>query len=90
MVVGTVVASLKDDRLTGHKLLLVADVDPGGTKRDGSEYVAVDRVGAGTGELVVVVSGSPAARALGEPGMPVDAAIVGIVDRVDTAGEAGA
>ena len=49
--------------------------------------MAVDLVGAGEGEVVVVVRGSPAARAIDLEGVPVDAAIVGIVDAVRASGQ---
>ncbi len=81
-VVGTVVATRKDDRLVGSKLLLVQPVQPGGTPR-GAPLVAVDTVDAGAGEQVLVVSGSSARMAAGMTDRPVDAAIVGIVDSVD-------
>jgi microcompartment protein CcmK/EutM len=80
-VVGTVVATRKDDRLLGSTLLLVRPVDPQG-KVDGGYLVAVDTVDAGFGETVLVVSGSSARMASGMKDRPVDAAIVGIVDTV--------
>ena len=85
-VVGAVVASVKETRLTGTKLLLVQETGGDGAAAAGSPFVAVDLVGAGEGELVLVVRGSPAARALDVPGTPVDAAIVGIVDAVRSGG----
>ncbi len=81
-VVGTVVATRKDERLAGSKLLLVQPVQPDGTPR-GAPLVAVDTVDAGTGERVLVVGGSSARMAEGMTDRPVDAAIVGIVDTVD-------
>ncbi|MCL4845095.1 MAG: EutN/CcmL family microcompartment protein [Acidobacteria bacterium] len=83
-VVGTVVATRKDEKLEGHKLLLVRPVDPGG-EIDGGYLVAVDTVEAGVGETVLVVSGSSARMATGLKDRPVDAAIVGIVDTVSLA-----
>ena len=80
-IVGTVVATRKDPRLESQKLLLVRPVDPAG-KIDGGYLVAVDTVDAGTGETVLVVSGSSARMAAGLKDMPVDAAIVGVVDQV--------
>jgi microcompartment protein CcmK/EutM len=80
-VVGTVVATRKDERLVSNKLLLVRGVDPRG-KADGAYLVAVDTVDAGFGETVLVVSGSSARMASGMKDCPVDAAIVGIVDTV--------
>lgn len=81
-VVGTVVATRKDERLAGSKLLLVQPVQPDGSAR-GAPLVAVDTVDAGVGERVLVVSGSSARMAEGMTDRPVDAAIVGIVDTVD-------
>ncbi len=78
-VVGTVVATRKDPRLEGKKLLIVKPVSPEG--HDESGYVvAVDTVGAGFKETVLVVSGSSARMAEGCKDIPVDTAIVGIVD----------
>ena len=81
-VVGTVVATRKDERLSGTKLLVVRAQDPHG--RDESSYViAVDTVDAGLGDRVLVVSGSSARMASGMKDVPVDAAIVGVVDSVE-------
>jgi ethanolamine utilization protein EutN len=82
-IVGTVVATRKDPRLVSNKLLLVRPVDPYG-KIDGGYLVAIDTVDAGVGETVLVVSGSSARMAAGLKDCPVDAAIVGIVDAVET------
>ncbi len=80
-VVGTVVATRKDPRLEGFKLLVLRYVAPDG--KDESGYVvAVDSVGAGAKETVLVVSGSSARMAEGCKDRPVDASIVGIVDTV--------
>ncbi len=59
-VVGSAVASVKEPRMTGMKLLLVEEAAPDGSS-DGGAYIAADLVGAGEGELVIVVRGSPAA-----------------------------
>jgi microcompartment protein CcmK/EutM len=80
-VVGTVVATRKDERLLGAKLLVVRSIDPAG--RDEAGYlVAVDTVDAGLGDRVLIVSGSSARMASGQKDCPVDAAIVGVVDTV--------
>jgi microcompartment protein CcmK/EutM len=80
-VVGTVVATRKDPRLEGHKLLVIKPVTPDG--KDESGYViAVDTVGAGNRELVFTVAGSSARMADGCKDKPVDCVIVGIVDEV--------
>ena len=81
-VVGTVVATHKDERLVGSTLLLVQPVSPDGEPR-GAQLVAVDTVEAGAAETVLIVSGSSARMAAGLADRPVDAAIVGIVDVVD-------
>ena len=81
-VVGTVVATRKDARLVRSKLLLAQPIDPRG-KAQGNHLVAVDTVDAGFGETVLIVSGSSARMAAGLKDMPVDAAIVGIVDSVN-------
>jgi microcompartment protein CcmK/EutM len=83
-VVGTVVATRKDERLLSAKLLVVRPVSPEG-QLEGTPLVAVDTVDAGTGEMVLVVSGSSARMADGLGQSPVDAAIVGIVDTVSMA-----
>jgi microcompartment protein CcmK/EutM len=81
-VVGTVVATRKDERLLGAKLLIVRTVDPRG-KDEAGYTVAVDTVDAGVNERVLVVTGSSARMASGLKDSPVDAAIVGIVDSVE-------
>jgi microcompartment protein CcmK/EutM len=81
-VVGTVVATRKDPRLEGKKLLVVRPVSPEG-KEEAGYVVAVDTVSAGNRELVICVSGSSARMADGCKDTPVDTAIVGIVDSVD-------
>jgi microcompartment protein CcmK/EutM len=80
-VVGTVVATRKDDRLLGSKLLLVRNIDPRGQDEAGY-LVAVDTVDAGLSDRVLVVSGSSARMAAGLKDCPVDAAIVGVIDTV--------
>ena len=81
-VVGTVVATRKDERLVGAKLLLVRQVDPRG-KDEALFMVAVDTVDAGLNDRVLVVTGSSARMASGLKDQPVDAAIIGVVDTVE-------
>ncbi|HWB17318.1 MAG TPA: EutN/CcmL family microcompartment protein [Vicinamibacterales bacterium] len=81
-VVGTVVATRKDERLVSSKLLVARPMDPSG-KPEGNYLVAVDTVDAGVGETVLIVSGSSARMAAGLKDCPVDAAIVGVVDHVE-------
>jgi len=86
-VVGTVVATRKDPRLEGKKLLicrLIEDPEPNrADEASGDDYVvAVDTVSAGFGERILIVQGSSARMAANCQDTPVDAAIVGIVDIV--------
>ena len=81
-VVGTVVATRKDERLTGAKLLLVRHVDPQG-KDEAAYMVAIDTVDAGPRDKVLIVTGSSARMASGLKDCPVDAAIVGVIDSVE-------
>lgn len=80
-VVGTVVATRKDPRLEGKKLLIVKPVSPEG-KDEGNYLIAVDTVSAGYRETVILVSGSSARMADGCKDTPVDTSIIGIVDTV--------
>ena len=80
-VVGTVVATRKDPRLEGKTLLILKPVSPEGKDEPGY-VIAVDTVSAGYKEKVIAVSGSSARMAEGCKDVPVDTAIVGIVDDV--------
>ncbi len=83
-VVGQAVATVKRPQFEGAKLLLVQPETPEGAPV-GATLLAVDGVGAGVTERVlVVVDGRAAGELLGRRLAPVDAAIVGIVDEVDT------
>nr|WP_239491542.1 EutN/CcmL family microcompartment protein [Luteitalea sp. TBR-22] len=85
-VVGTVVSTQKHAKLHGAKLLLVQPELPDGTAK-GNAVLAVDSVGAGVGERVLlVIEGKAAGDALGRKAAPVDAAIIGIVDALETNG----
>lgn len=89
-VVGTVVATRKDPRLEGKKLLIVSPLSPEqvesgvheGKSANPNYLVAVDTVDAGYRETVIIVQGSSARMAAGCKDTPVDTAIVGIVDTV--------
>jgi ethanolamine utilization protein EutN len=80
-VVGTVVATRKDPRLEGKKLLVLKPVSPEG-KDEAGYVVAVDTVSAGVHEKVLAVAGSSARLAEGCKDVPVDTAIIGIIDEV--------
>jgi ethanolamine utilization protein EutN len=81
-VAGTVVATRKDEKLQGKKLLAVRMIDPE-TLTPTGYTIAVDTVGAGVGEIVILVGGSSARMAAGMKDHPVDTAIVGIVDVIE-------
>ena len=82
-VIGTVVSTQKHRKFEGAKLLLVQPVNPDDTPR-GVALLAIDGVGAGVHEKVLIVQeGRAAGEALGKKAAPVDAAIIGIVDAVD-------
>ena len=80
-VIGHVWATKKQESLTGQKLMIVKETETAQGK--GEVFVAADMVGAGVGEDVLVVTGSTARRAAGKEGVPVDSAIVGIIDSME-------
>lgn len=84
-VVGTAVATLKHELLQTNKLLLVGPADANGNVT-GAPFLAVDLVGAGEGELVIVSQGSSARMATGQSASPADAAIVGILNSLHLEG----
>ncbi|MEY4096165.1 MAG: Ethanolamine utilization protein EutN [Acidobacteriota bacterium] len=82
-VVGTVVSTQKRPQFEGSKLLLVQPETPQGDPK-GATLLAIDSVGAGVNERVIVVlEGRAAQEALGKKLAPVDAAIIGIIDQLD-------
>jgi ethanolamine utilization protein EutN len=83
-VIGTVVCTRKEEKLRGGKLLLVAE---SADSPAGDAIVALDTVGAGVGERVMIVRGSSARAAANLSETPVDAAIVGIIDQIEKDGE---
>lgn len=85
-VVGTVVCTQKDARLEGVKLLLVQPVSVVDLKNEAKPLVAVDTVGAGVGELVMVCAGSSARQTSRTTNTPTDACIMGIVDTLEMEG----
>ena len=91
-VIGHVVATKKDESMVGRKLLvvrpkLVDEAQPDQFRDGANTIVAVDTVGAGEGELVLFCQGSSARQAGGLKQIPVDAAVVAIVDSVDVLGK---
>ena len=81
-VIGTVVSTSKNEHLVEMKLLVVEKLTER-LERAGTSEVAVDSVGAGTGEIVIVCKGSSARYVFGKGDAPVDTSIVGIVDTVE-------
>ncbi|HAV23863.1 MAG: ethanolamine utilization protein EutN [Ignavibacteria bacterium GWA2_55_11] len=81
-VIGTIWATRKDEQLNRFKLQLVQPVDAR-RKPQGTPIVAVDTVGAGAGETVFYITAREAVIPLPVEEAPVDASIVGIVDRID-------
>ena len=77
-VIGNVVSTRKNENLIGCKFMTVEPLK--GFGGDGGNIIAVDNVGAGIGELVIIATGSAARTGTNMENMPVDAAIVGIVD----------
>ncbi|MDP4170027.1 MAG: EutN/CcmL family microcompartment protein [Bacillota bacterium] len=85
-VVGSIVSTTKAEKLRGKKLLIVQPLDMKSIEDDGKPLVAIDTVGSGEGEVVLVVSGSSARQTEITNGVPVDAAIVGVVDQIEIEG----
>ena len=77
-VVGSIVSTRKSDKLIGNKLMIIQPLDS--MKSNTNQLVAIDNIGAGVGEIVLVALGSAARIGCGVESAPVDAAIVGIVD----------
>ena len=82
MIIGKVVGSLfstrKSEKLVGNKFMIVEPVES--MRNTGSRLVAIDIIGAGIGEYVLVAQGSAARIGCDMEGAPIDAAIVGIID----------
>lgn len=91
-VTGSVVSSQKAGSMTGHKLLMVEPlrVDPADATKlvgVGRTFVVVDALGAGLGETVLIVQGSSARMMPETEKLPIDAAIIGIVNTVSVQGK---
>ena len=87
-VIGSVVSTKKDEAMTGRKLivlrpLLVDEANPTKFRPGANTVVAVDSLGAGLDEVVLFCQGSSARNATGMKALPIDAAVVGIVDTVE-------
>ena len=77
-VVGSVVSTRKSEKLIGNKFMVVELAEKMG--RGGGQMIAIDNIGAGIGEFVLVATGSAARIGCDMENVPVDAAIVGIID----------
>ena len=77
-VVGSVISTRKNENLVGNKFLIIEPIKS--MAHAGARLVAIDNVGAGTGEAVLVATGSAARIGCGMENAPIDAAIVGIID----------
>ena len=91
-VIGQIVATKKDESMHGKKLLLlrpqlVDEKDATKFRHGSNTVVAVDNVGAGEGDLIMFCQGSSARQAAGLRKLPVDAAVVAIIDSVDVLGK---
>ncbi len=77
-VIGSIFSTRKSEKLVGNKFMIVRPEDS--MKKDGGDLIAIDIIGAGVGERVLVAQGSAARIGCDMPDAPVDAAIVGIID----------
>lgn len=85
-VIGTTVATIKDEKLVGRKLLIVRQTDERGVP-SGKPFVAVDTVDAGVGDLVLTCAGSSARQTSQTKDTPVDAVIMSVIDSLEVDGE---
>jgi Carbon dioxide concentrating mechanism/carboxysome shell protein len=86
-IIGTVVCTKKDDNLVGLKMQIVQPLNLFTMENQGSPIIAVDAVGAGDEEIVLVVSGSSARQTSVTGSRPVDATIMAIIDTIDIHGK---
>lgn len=86
-IIGNVVSTCKEQRMTGLKLLVVQPISLLTLENEGKPVVAVDAVGAGESEVVLVVGGSSARQTEATTNMPVDATIMAVVDYIDIEGK---
>lgn len=86
-VKGNVVSTVKSEQLMGYKLLVVVPINIDTFEEQGAPVISVDTVGAGEGEVVMVVGGSSSRQTKATQNKPVDSAIVAIIDSVDLNGK---
>jgi microcompartment protein CcmK/EutM len=80
-VIGFATSSIKLEGLGAYKLVVLKNLDDDGNPT-GEAFLAVDTFGAGTSEVVAVATGSTAAKAVNDKNLPVDAAVIGIIDHL--------
>ncbi len=85
-VIGTTVSTVKDEKLSGRKLLILRQTDETGNPF-GKPYVAVDTVDAGIGDLVLTAAGSSARQTSITKDSPVDAVIMAVIDSLEVDGK---
>lgn len=85
-VIGTTVATIKNEKLTGRKLLILRETNERG-EPTGKPYVAVDTVDAGVGDLVLTAHGSSGRQTDQTKDSPVDAVIMAVIDHLEVGGE---
>ncbi|MGN0426828.1 MAG: EutN/CcmL family microcompartment protein [Agathobacter sp.] len=79
-VTGSIVSTRKQDNLIGNKFMVIEPLQAG--SKEPKQLVAIDNIGAGIGEYVLVAQGSAARIGCNMPDAPIDAAIVGIIDDI--------
>lgn len=85
-VIGSTISTIKDEKLSGRKLLILRQTDERG-EPFGKPYVAVDTVDAGVGDLVLTCAGSSARQTAITKDSPVDAVIMSVIDSLEVSGQ---
>lgn len=85
-VIGQAVSTVKDKRLKGYRMLIVGRLESD-QKVVTDQFVALDSVGAGEGEVVGIIQGAPAQKTFEQEGIPIDAAVVAIFDSLSIEGK---
>jgi microcompartment protein CcmK/EutM len=85
-IIGTTVSTIKDEKLTGRKLLILRQTDETGAPY-GKPYVAVDTLDAGIGDLVLTAHGSSGRQTSMTSNSPVDAVIMAVIDHLEVGGK---
>lgn len=84
-IVGTVVSTRKNDYLVGKKIMIIQPLNVR-FQPEGACEIAVDSVGAGVGEIVLISTGSSASKVFDTANSPIDRAIIGIIDSIEVSG----